>query len=227
MPVEPQGLGHISFLGSTAIPERAVSPTTQNQAQVALTRPTGPGDPLPVSPDLGCPLSLQRASVSPRVCPYDACHGSCWSGWKTPATFSEGLSPALVPQRFRITWMFPPAGSRVRTSVLSGYIAGLGIKQLNTLIYFIITFFGRETKPLAQMIQEEKGTTRRVMVETDLPPHLLHCPCHPASLSLTSPTPHFSHPLHLPPLPCFSAQGPVVPPTAACGPPGCSEHHKQ
>lgn len=26
--------------------------------------------------------------------------------------------------------------------VLSGYIAGLGIKQLNTLIYFIITFLG-------------------------------------------------------------------------------------
>ena len=52
-------------------------------------------------------------------------------------------------------------------------------------------------------------------------------PLDPASLSLTSPTPHFSHPLHLPPLPCFSAQGPVVPPTAACGPPGCSEHHKQ
>lgn len=32
------------------------------------------------------------------------------------------------------------------------------------------------------------------MVETDLPPQLLHCPSHPASLSPTSPTPHFSHP---------------------------------
>lgn len=45
------------------------------------------------------------------------------------------------------------------------------------------------------------------MVETDLPPQHLHCPSHPASLSLTSPTPLFSHPAHLPPLPCFSAQG--------------------
>lgn len=47
VPVEPQGLGHIFSLGSTAIPERAVTPTTQNWAKVALTRPTGSWGPPP------------------------------------------------------------------------------------------------------------------------------------------------------------------------------------